>query len=184
MAELASNEKRAAKLVKEAYEHYALITECPLCGNSNDIKEHVAYQTGAIYFIRCVCGMMYQRHYFTSENLSEYYKTDYRSSVPPYEESVSEKNILGEIKSSIRYMQFVSGVVPKRHLDIGSSTGAFLKLMQHAHECESIGVEPGDIFREYSIDNGTKTVADISEIVGKYDLITMAHVLEHITKPL
>jgi len=56
--------------------------------------------------------------------------------------------------------------------------------MQDVHGCESVGVEPGDVFREYSIENGTKTFADLSDVDGTFDLITMAHVLEHFTDPL
>lgn len=177
------NKKRAARLVEEAYEHYTPLPGCPLCGGS-EFNDYGIKKYKTIKFVKCDCGMVFQPTYFTPEDLNEYYKTTYRLCVIPYEDSVTESNISGELMTSDRYMQFVNGVVPKRHLDIGSSTGIFLKMMQDTHGCESVGVEPGDIFREYSIDSGIDTVADISEIVGKYDLITMAHVLEHCTSPL
>jgi len=183
MAEWEPNKKRAASLVEEAYLHYSPLPGCPLCGGS-EFKDYGTKKYKTIKFVKCDCGMVFQSTYFTPEDLDTYYKNLYRLCVIPYEDGVTETNVRGEYRSGKRYMQFVNGITPKRHLDIGSSTGSFLKMMQDAHGCESLGVEPGDVFREYSIDSGINTVANLSEVVGKYDLITMAHVLEHFTDPL
>ena len=183
MAEWEPNKKRAASLVEEAYLHYSPLPGCPMCGGS-ELEEYGPTKYKTIKFVKCECGMMFQPTYFTPEALDEYYKKNYRLCVIPYEDSITERNVVGELSSGKRYMQFVSGITPKRHLDIGSSTGTFLRLMQSVHGCESVGVELGDVFREFSIDNGTETVAYLSDVEGKFDLITMAHVLEHYTDPL
>jgi 2-polyprenyl-3-methyl-5-hydroxy-6-metoxy-1,4-benzoquinol methylase len=182
MVELPFNQ-RAASLVEEAFLHYSPLPGCPLCGGS-EFKEYGIKKYKTIKFVKCECGMVFQPTYFTPEDLDEYYKNNYRLCVIPYSDRITERNIRGELDSGKRYMQFVSGITPKRHLDIGSSTGTFLNAMQHVHGCESVGVEPGEAFREYSINSGIKTVADLNDVEGTFDLITMAHVLEHFTDPL
>ena len=96
---------------------------------------------------------------------------------------MTDERVEGETKSGLRYKRHAN-LTPRRHLDIGSSTGSFLKVMQDAYGCESVGVEPGDNFRKYSNEHGIKAVANISEVEGKFDFISMCQVLEHITKPM
>ena len=183
MAEWTHAKRRAASLVEEAYEHYVPLLGCPLCGGS-EFKDYGTKKYQTIKFVKCECGMVFQPTYFTPEDLNEYYKTSYRLCVVPYSDCVTDKNTDGDLASSKRYMQFLSGITPKRLLDIGSSTGVFLKLMRDVYGCEPVGVEPGDVFREYSTDSGIRTFADLSDVDGTFDLITMTHVLEHFTDPL
>ena len=66
-------------------------------------------------------------------------------------------------------------------MDIGSSTGVLLKVMRaRGRDVEVVGVEPNKIFRECSNEN---VVADISEVEGKFDFISIIHTLEHLPRP-
>ena len=181
LRELPPEQMSAEYRVHKLYDSCSPVLECPLCGGS-EFRKYGARRF--LYsFSQCECGMVFQSKYLTDGKRHEYYKNVYRTCVPPFKNEVTKKNTDGELNSSKRYMRYVN-MVPKRHLDIGCSTGSFLKLMKDTHGCESTGVEPGDVFREYSNTSGINTVADICEVEGKYDLITMAHVLEHSIKPI
>ncbi len=74
------------------------------------------------------------------------------------------------------------------HLDIGSSAGSLLEVIQKQYKCTSLGVEPGDAYRTFSQERGWEVVGDVKDIDHKYstsfDLVTMAHVLEHLPDPV
>ena len=162
-------------LEAELMENFVLIPECPLCGADKFRNCFVLYD---IEYVNCGCGMVFQPMYMSPEQIREYYNGPYRLTVDVHEE------IVNEINRAKRQVNFINGAAPKRHLDVGSSTGVFLKMMGDAHGCESLGVEPGDVFREYSNKSGINTIADISEVEGKFDFISMSHVLEHLIDPL
>lgn len=68
-------------------------------------------------------------------------------------------------------------------LEVGSSTGAFLSLLQN---CDTSAVEPSDDNREFSkqfiTHKAYRLIEDISES-EKFDIICMFHVFEHIKEP-
>ena len=157
------------------------IKNCPLCGKDEIVQSFTVFK---FEFVVCECGMIYMEKYMTQEQINNYYKSEYRKYCYPYTDEVTDHDLLGETKKGERYRVFTNCVSPKKHLDIGSSTGTFLKLMNESHGCDSIGVEPLDKFREYSNKQGIYTVADLSEVEGKYDFISLGHVLEHLLDPL
>ena len=124
--------------------------------------------------------------YRTQEQEKEFYKNEYRTAVPPYKKGMTKDNIIQEEKRGKRDAKILNtfGIRPKRHLDVGCSSGTFLKIMNEIYDCASLGVEPYDLFRDYSFSNGVNAVDDISKVKGKFDLITMVHVLEHLINPL
>ena len=161
----------------------ARIPECPLCGDDADKGKVVKNE---IALVVCNCGMTYQQTYMTQEENKNFYKDKYRENVPPYKKDVDEENIIQEEKRGKRNAYILSsfGIRPKRHLDVGCSSGTFLNIMNEIYDCASLGVEPYDLFRKYSFSNGVNVVEDISQVKGKYDLITLVHVLEHLLNPL
>jgi len=173
--------KKANAFLAETYELFTPVSECPLCGGSV-FSEYAIVEFTFTYY-ECECGMVFQQKYMSKEQAREFYATRYRLGVDPFNAKVSKKNMFGEGVSGERYKKFID-MAPKRHLDIGSSTGMFLWLMREAYGCEVAGVEPGNNFREFSIKSGIKTVADISEVEGTFDLISLAETLEHFIEPL
>ena len=173
--------KKANKLLAKTYELFMPVSECPLCGGS-DFSDY-AIEEYTFRYYECECGMVFQQKYMSKEQAREYYRTTYRLGVKPYDDQVTETNVWGEGVSGKRYKKFID-MAPKRHLDIGSSTGEFLWMMRENYDCVIVGVEPGDIFRAYSIQSGIETVADISEVDGKFNLISIAETLEHFIEPL
>ncbi len=175
------NTAERLKLIEVLKEGFVPYLRCPLC---NKDKFERCFVLDDIDYVNCGCGMVFQPMYMKPEQLIKYYKGTYRLSVDTHDNTVTEHNIWNERNRGKRQANFINGVTPKRHLDIGSSTGIFLKMIKEKYGCESLGVEPGDLFREYSIKSGINTVADISEVDGKFDFISMSHVLEHLINPL
>ena len=171
----------AAPYIKSALRMFEEVTECPMCGGLEVMKYG---PTGLVWkYYRCKCGMVFQTHYMPADKLEWYYKEIYRLCVRPFSDRVTDEAVFGETDSGIKYL-VRSGAVPKRHLDIGSSTGSFLRVMNVAYKCDVVGVEPGDVYREYSNKRGIPTFKDISEVGGTFDFISMCHVLEHLINPM
>jgi len=172
----------AVPYIKSALRMFEAVDECPLC----DGKEFEDYGPGDLVwkYYRCLdCGMVFQTYYMPREALGKYYKDIYRLCVRPFSGMVSDSAVFEETDSGIKYL-VRSKAEPKRHLDIGSSTGSFLRVMNVAYKCDVVGVEPGDAYREYSNKRGIPTFKDISEVGGKFDFISMCHLLEHLIKPM
>jgi 2-polyprenyl-3-methyl-5-hydroxy-6-metoxy-1,4-benzoquinol methylase len=74
---------------------------------------------------------------------------------------------------------------PIKHLDIGSSSGAFLEHTAEEFGCVAIGVEPGKVYRQLSEEAGIKTYPSLGDVKERdFDLVSMLHVLEHLPNPV
>jgi SAM-dependent methyltransferase len=87
-----------------------------------------------------------------------------------------------------------------RHLDIGCSAGLLLQSFQAEYHCKSVGIEPGAAYRTYAQARGLEVHATLqayshpdlpqtlnvqrSTFNDKFDLISLAHVLEHLPNPV
>lgn len=72
----------------------------------------------------------------------------------------------------------------KRVLDFGCGNGGFLRYL-HADPdvIEAAGIELDDDARKHISEEGIDVFKSIDEVNGQYDVITMFHVLEHLTNP-
>jgi len=172
------------------------LKSCPLCGENTFepfwIYKHRIRPDNT--FQICVrCGGVFANPRPTEAELNEYYKSEYREQIQG-EGKPRPQNFLEEGKRAQRLAWWLQRYIPtvKRHLDIGSSSGLLLNNIWNEYNCESVGVEPGDEFREASkdglasIEQPVSIYNDISEVptTKKFDLITMSHVLEHLTRPV
>lgn len=83
---------------------------------------------------------------------------------------------------------------PARHLDIGCSAGLLLQRFQRAYACQPVGIEPGTAYRDYARSLGLEIYSSLSTFDAEssareskpptFDLISLAHVLEHIANPV
>lgn len=182
---------------------------CDLCGstNSNVLFEKNEYwvnaghwvmraKSGAILHGRNVfcedCGLIYISPRLSEEELSEYYRTQYRDTLEKYGgiADISERmlamgvyNALHNRDFVVRHMQVQPGM---KALDIGCHTGALLAHLQKAG-FEPYGIEPDPTSVEqaktlYGITNATSTTIEQYESDdGPFDLITICDCLEHVT---
>jgi SAM-dependent methyltransferase len=69
-------------------------------------------------------------------------------------------------------------------LEIGSSTGFLLDAVR-PHVASVVGVEPGELYRDYASSRGIETHADAAELAGRsFDLILVYYVVEHLRDPV
>jgi trans-aconitate methyltransferase len=123
-----------------------------------------------------------------SNELDAFYASEYRQ-VYQGEEGPNPKDLLNQEERASTLLSFAVDEIPSitRHLDIGCSAGCLLEIFRDHYQNEPVGVEPGDAYRRYAQSRGLTIYPDISELKNanetKYDLISMAHVLEHLPDP-
>jgi SAM-dependent methyltransferase len=125
----------------------------------------------------------------SEEELVDFYEREYR---PLYQGSqgTNPKDLAVQQSRAASLLEFTSGKLSgcSRHLDIGSSAGILLQRFQGAYSCQPLGIEPGNAYRRYAQEQGLRVFASLDELEtageSQFDLISMAHVLEHIADPV
>ena len=166
------------------------VEKCPLCGSSPEM--HAPFETVhegdlELEFSLCRrCGLVFQSTQMSDEVLAQYYSGSYRTLVQG-SESPTDKDLRVQSGRARHIIGFAKKYLPLvgTHLDIGSSSGALLAQSLAVWNSEVVGVEPGDAYREYSERRGIETTPRLEHLEGRrFDLITLAHVLEHLPEPL
>lgn len=147
-------------------------------------------ETMAVAYRICQkCGLVFQSPRMTVDELAEFYERQYRVAYQG-DEGPSRKDLFvqeGRAHSLLGFLREY-GVSPSRHLDIGSSAGVLLEATGKAYGAHGVGIELGKAYREYATGRGLTIYADLDQLAkadeGKFDLISMAHVLEHISQPV
>ena len=164
------------------------ITHCPLCQHTqSQLFDQRQFRGQPVQNRLCAnCGLVFQSPRMTAAELDEFYAHEYRQ-VYQGEEGPTEKDLFvqnGRADSLLDFLA-VHEIEPTRYLDIGASSGILmLRFMAHFN-CTALGVEPGEAYRVYAEKNGLTMYADVADLDEKnFDLISMAHVLEHIPDPV
>lgn len=135
------------------------------------------------------CGFVYQSPRMTESELNGFYSGAYREMYQG-DEGPTEKDLKIQKERAGRLLGFAQGSLKgvSNHLDIGCSAGMLLDEYRSFYGCKSIGVEPGDSYRDYAQSRGNKVHADLNGVKTfegeRFDLVSMAHVLEHIADPV
>ncbi len=161
---------------------------CPICGSQVSSPFESLQDGGRVvtYLLCDNCAAVYQSPRMTEEALDSYYEREY---VAQHQRAsgVTEKELriqAGRARNLVRLLQSQMGAVD-RHLDIGCSTGSLMTAVIEAYGCAAVGVEPAEIYRSYCLARGLRVVPDLADLDGdRFDLITMAHVLEHFADPV
>ena len=167
-----------------------MLPTCPLCSSEQSSPfDSRQFRGKQVTNQMCnSCGLVYQKPRMTDEELASYYEREYRmqyqgSEGPTQKDQATQtgraKSLVGFVKDSLASVT--------RHLDIGCSMGLLLQHFQKAYQCQSTGVEPGVAYRQYAQTNGLTVYASLEELEqageGRFSLISMAHVLEHLPQP-
>ena len=177
-------------------------TACPLCGerSSQIIANRDGKTNETLITVSCShCGLGRIDPLPSDKELAEWYAKQYRQA---YKSAVQPalRHILRAGRNALWRWQWLcqntSGFVPtpnsqaKRSLDIGSSSGEFVYLLQGLG-FEAKGIEPHEGYATYArnslgiaINNGTLQHCLSSEQPSSLDLISMFHVLEHLPEPV
>ncbi len=166
-------------------------TACPLCGEHHKkLIDRRNFRGVDVFNQICRnCGLVYQSPRLSNESLDNFYKGAYRAIYQGTDE-ISDEVIITQKKRALHLADFISAdLKPEtKVLDIGCSTGALLSTIQDKIGCDVIGIEPGDTYRAFAKEQGISVYPALEEL-GKsqaepFDLIIMAHVLEHIADPV
>ena len=166
------------------------VNHCPLCGDqrsrSFDQREFRGY---AVTNRLCLnCGLVYQSPRMTENESSGFYAKEYRllneGNADPTARNLADQQ--ERAASLYAFAQPVVGTVI-RHLDIGCSSGLLLQRFQEACLGQAFGIEPGEEHRAYARNKGLTVYAALEELEKsektRFDLISLAHVLEHLPDP-
>jgi 2-polyprenyl-3-methyl-5-hydroxy-6-metoxy-1,4-benzoquinol methylase len=135
------------------------------------------------------CGFVYQSPRMTASETEAFYASEYRQlyqgSNSPNPKDLTIQALRAE--SLVSFFGEQSSEV-KRVLDIGSSAGLLLQAFTRVFDSQVVGIEPGLAYREYAQHNGLKVYESLTELESAgespFDLVCMAHVLEHLPDPL
>jgi 2-polyprenyl-3-methyl-5-hydroxy-6-metoxy-1,4-benzoquinol methylase len=168
-----------------------IVQFCPLCGSDqSNLFDRRDFRSQQVYNRICSsCGLVYQSPRMSESELEKFYEHEYRQ-LYQGNEGPNPKDLAVQQSRADSLLGFTRGKLThcSRHLDNGCSAGLLLQRFQEAYKCQSIGTEPGSAYRSYAQEHGLRVYASIDELAPKgepqFDLISMAHVLEHIGDPV
>jgi cyclopropane fatty-acyl-phospholipid synthase-like methyltransferase len=115
----------------------------------------------------------------------EEYRRFYEGSAEPTARNVLDQRARAESLGTFARSHI--GTV-NRHLDIGCSMGFLLQGFRDIYNCQSVGVEPGEVHRNYAQKVGLIVYPTLDDLENhekvRFDLVSMAHVLEHLPDPV
>ncbi len=132
------------------------------------------------------CGLIQQIPPPTVKELRIYYSREYRVE---YKQSYSPKpkHVYRASKTAKQRIKFLhkSNICTGTLLDVGAGGGEFTYLAQRSR-FKSKGIEPNIGYSEYARNEYACNVitANIDNIEGKYNVVTIFHVLEHLPNPV
>ena len=173
---------------------FITLAECPLCETSSDqfalVTEEGDRFSGEKAVLCKNCGLVFLNPRMSDAAITEYYLSntfseEVRGSSTPTAEALDYRDMRAQ-----RRWRFLKDVLPtsqKRCLEIGSSSGNFLRILKN-HGYDVTGIDPSAGFAEYARSQGMNSLVgnfpdDLPDDTP-FDMIFMFHVLEHVVDPL
>ncbi|MEO7767070.1 MAG: class I SAM-dependent methyltransferase [Ferruginibacter sp.] len=173
-----------------------VVDQCPICGHHHiSDMETVYWKSVKISYSICdQCSMVFQNPRMDEHNTGLYYEKYYRLfndgiDVPTAWQLGYQQGRASYFERRLKpYIQDLKK--GSNYLDIGSSGGIMLDMItaKHPGQFNIYGIEPGNAYRDYTLSKGFKVYDSLPALVansgGKFELITMSHVLEHMMDPV
>ena len=167
-----------------------IVNSCPLCGGQSRLFNRQKFHGREVINRVCrYCGLVYQSPRMSESEAAEFYQAEYRQ-VYQGDENPIAKDFTTQTARAESLLGFVRTHIASaaRHLDIGCSTGLVLQHFNKQYGCRPVGIDPGDAYRNYAGKQGLKVYRTLDELENakeeKFDLISLAHVLEHLPDPV
>ena len=162
---------------------------CALC-RGNDFKrisEKDSKNKGKLIVCFCnSCSMVSQNPIPTEHQVEQYYATEYRQDYKQVFEP-KLKHIYRAGNLALDRLGFLTknNVASGKLLDVGAGGGEFTYVSSQLG-FDSTGIEPNIGYSNYAKDQYQANVktGQLDDIDGKFDVITMFHVMEHIPDPI
>lgn len=167
-----------------------IVQNCPLCGvNASALFDQREFRGRSVTNNLCMnCGLIYQSPRMTEAERQEFYEDGYRTLYQGQEKPRPEDLAIQEARARVVLDFLPDQVRPTRLLDIGCSSGNLLHHFHRQYQAQVYGVEPGNMYREYALSSGLQVYPSLQELQqnapGRFDLVSMMHVLEHLPDPL
>ena len=167
------------------------VRQCPLCASDRSHPFDRRYFRGRLVENRVCrdCGLVFQSPRMTEAESVAFYAEEYRllqeGSADPTARNVAAQRL--RVNALLEFTRAHAQVVT-RHLDIGCSLGILLQGFQKTYHNQPYGIEPGEAHRSQALKEGFTVYASMAELeeqeTGRFDLISMSHVLEHLPDPV
>lgn len=165
---------------------------CPLCGKQNARVLHrmQSYGFPVIYYHCQACGFVFQDASASRAALPDFYTENYRKLYQESEAPTPKDLHQQELRAAdqIRFLRAQGVQSLLRVLDIGASSGSFLRALQQEFHAEGVGVEPGNAYRALAEAQGLSMVENLPKLIAskpqRFDLVSLMHVLEHLPDPV
>lgn len=168
-----------------------ILSSCPLCGSQHStLFDQRSFRGIPVTNRLChKCGLVYQSPRMSDAELSAFYESEYRQ-LYQGDQGPDRKDLAVQSGRAAALLDFTLHYVKRvdRYLDIGCSAGLLLQSFQSAFACQPVGIEPGAAYRDYARQQGLQVYASLEELQAaqeaRFDLISLAHVLEHLPDPV
>lgn len=145
--------------------------QCTICGG--DFQKKTSNSISILVCKNCGLGVTEQ---FKNVDYQNYHRDD-----TYLEEEAQFRNIFSK-----RVNLILQNKSKGNALDIGSSTGTFLSILQDKG-WDVLGIEPSrksaDIANKKGINTLNKSFENVKLIKGSYDVVILNHILEHVDNP-
>lgn len=167
------------------------VERCPLCASPESrLFDRRSFQGIEVRNQICTrCGLVYQSPRMSDDELALFYEAEYRRLYQGSPGPSAKDLAVQRLRADALYA-FCQRRVERvtRHLDIGCSAGSLLQRLQAGLGSQPVGVEPGQAYRQHAQAQGLRVYAALNDLktAGEphFDLVSLAHVLEHIPDPL
>lgn len=172
-------------------------SECPVCGKAGavsaqdapqdfeyDVVPHIAHRIR-----RCLdCGSEYLHPRPSAADLTRYYPAHYHA----YHEdhgAVAKALVDSRARRRAKFYQGLLGGRPGRLFDVGTGDCRHFESLKAACQLDCAGVEINPEIaaqaraRGYDVATGTLEEFDLTGHAGRYDIVSMYHVIEHVVDP-
>lgn len=167
----------------------ALLLCCKLCSSTeSEMFEQLVDRGIAIEYRLCrSCGLVYLWPQPSEDELQSYYATAYRASFGVKDMTPNPRH-LRRAAHLTDYLEDRVTAKIRNHLDIGCGNGALLQAISQTFGCASAGIELDEECQKYVRDQGLKVFGNLRARLAvepePADLVTMSHVLEHLSDPV
>jgi 2-polyprenyl-3-methyl-5-hydroxy-6-metoxy-1,4-benzoquinol methylase len=167
-----------------------IVQHCPLCGSITQAPfDERQFRGRSVTNVLCQsCGLVYQSPRMDEAESLAFYQAEYRL-LYQGQEGPNTKDLKIQSSRARVTLEFIRPWVKSasRILDIGCSSGILLQELSTNYQAKGIGVEPGEMYRQYAHRTGLEIYPSLDELkqtsLPPFTLVSMMHVLEHLPNP-
>ena len=166
---------------------------CPLCGSAmlSLFSEHVILGTRVRNILCENCTLVFQSPRLSEDELNAYYAGPYWIQAIGAEVPIASKLDFEQARA-LHLADVIEQSIGtcKVHLDIGCAAAALLLETKRRFGCHVVGIEPGVAYAAHARQAGVEIHSSLDEFLkqmtggGRPDIVTMSHVLEHVSDPV